>query len=57
MKVVPFLLEGELKKAGGLYSRSPDWGVHVQPDGLLITGQKPTYLAEVAKVLLKLLRP
>lgn len=55
--VVPFLLEAELKKAGGQYSKGPDWGVYVQTDGLLITGQNPTSSAEVAQVLIKLLKP
>jgi putative intracellular protease/amidase len=54
-KVVPFLLEDELKKAGGHYSKGPDWGVYVQTDGLLITGQNPASSAEAAKALLKLL--
>ena len=56
-EVVPFLLETELKKAGGNYSKGPDWGVYVQTDGLLITGQNPASSAEAAKVLLKLLKP
>ncbi len=51
--VVPFLLEDELKKAGGHYSKGPDWSVHVVTDGLLITGQNPASSAEAAKVLLK----
>jgi putative intracellular protease/amidase len=55
-KVVPFLLEDELKKTGGHYSKGPDWGVYVQTDGLLITGQNPASSAEVAKALLKLLK-
>lgn len=55
-KVVPFLLEDELKKAGALYNKGPDWGVYVQSDGLLITGQNPASSAEAAKVLLKLLK-
>ena len=55
-KVVPFLLEDELKKSGGCYSKGPDWGVYVQTDGLLITGQNPASSAEAAKVLLKLLK-
>jgi putative intracellular protease/amidase len=55
-KVVPFLLEDELKKAGGHYSNGPDWGVYVQTDGLLITGQNPASSAEAAKALLKLLK-
>jgi putative intracellular protease/amidase len=54
-KVVPFLLEDELKKAGAHYSKGPDWGVYVQTDGLLITGQNPASSAEAAKALLKLL--
>ena len=55
-KVVPFLLEDELKKAGGHYSKGPDWGVYVQTDGLLVTGQNPASSAEAAKALLKLLK-
>jgi putative intracellular protease/amidase len=55
-KVVPFLLEDELKKTGVLYSKGPDWGVYVQTDGLLISGQNPASSAEAAKVLLKLLK-
>ena len=55
-KVVPFLLEDELKKAGGHYSKGSDWGVYVQTDGLLITGQNPASSSEAAKALLKLLK-
>ena len=55
-KVVPFLLEDDLKKTGGHYSKGPDWGVYVQTDGLLITGQNPASSAEAAKALLKLLK-
>ncbi len=55
--VVPFLLEDELKKAGGHYSKGPDWGVYVQADGLLITGQNPASSAGTANALLKLLKP
>ncbi len=56
-KVVPFLLEDELKRTGGNYSKGSDWGVYVQTDGLLITGQNPASSAEAANVLLKLLKP
>jgi putative intracellular protease/amidase len=56
-KVVPLLLEDELKKAGGHYSKGPDGGVYVQTDGLLVTGQNPASSAKAAKVLLKLLKP
>jgi putative intracellular protease/amidase len=51
-KVVPFLLEDELKKMGGHYSSGPDWGVYVKTDGLLITGQNPASSEAVAKQLL-----
>jgi putative intracellular protease/amidase len=49
--VVPFLVEDELKAAGGLYSKGPDWGSYVVSDGLLITGQNPASSAEAAAVL------
>ena len=55
-KVVPFLLEDELKKAGGYYSKGPDWGVYVQTDGLLVTGQNPASSGATALALLKLLK-
>ena len=54
--VVPFLLEDELKKAGAHYSKGPNWGVYVQTDGLLITGQNPSSSTAAATALLKLLR-
>ncbi|MGH8036481.1 MAG: type 1 glutamine amidotransferase domain-containing protein [Stenotrophomonas sp.] len=51
--VVPFLVEDELKAAGGLYSKGPDWGSYVVNDGLLITGQNPASSAEAAAALVK----
>ena len=39
--VVPFLLEDELKRLGGIYSKTTDWASHVIQDDLLITGQNP----------------
>lgn len=54
-KVVPFLLEDELQKNGGTYSKGPDWGSYVLQDGLLITGQNPASSAEAARRLLELL--
>ncbi|HAL83217.1 MAG TPA: type 1 glutamine amidotransferase domain-containing protein [Mucilaginibacter sp.] len=53
--VVPFLLEDELKKLGGNYSKGSDWGSFVKKDGLLITGQNPGSSEDVAKLLLKTL--
>ena len=40
-EVVPFLVEDELRKAGGNYSKGADWQAHVVCDGNLITGQNP----------------
>jgi putative intracellular protease/amidase len=54
-KVVPFLLEDELKKLGGHYSSGPDWGVYVKTDGLLITVQNPASSEAAAKQLLEVL--
>jgi putative intracellular protease/amidase len=51
-KVVPFLVEDELKAKGGHFSKTRDWGVHVVSDGLLITGQNPASSGPAAKVLL-----
>ena len=55
-KVVPFLVEDELKRLGGLYAKGPDWTSFVQIDGNLITGQNPASSAPAASDLLKLLK-
>lgn len=54
--VVPFLLEDELQKLGGKYSKGADWGSYVKKDGLLITGQNPGSSEETAKLLLESLK-
>ena len=54
-KVVPFLVEDELKAKGGRFTRTDDWGIHVMTDGLLVTGQNPASSALAAKSLLGLL--
>jgi len=54
--VVPFLLEDELKKLGGIYSKGADWSSFVIKDGLLITGQNPGSSEEAAKELLHALK-
>ena len=51
-----FLVEDTLKEKGGQYSKAEDWQVHVQQDGLLITGQNPASSAATAEALLKLLK-
>ncbi|MDR6736685.1 MULTISPECIES: type 1 glutamine amidotransferase domain-containing protein [unclassified Sphingobacterium] len=55
-EVVPFLVEDELKKLGGHYTKTDDWGVHVVEDGLLITGQNPASSEAVAEKLITLLK-
>ncbi len=55
-KVVPFLLEDELKKNGAIYTKGNDWTSHVKQDGLLITGQNPASSEAVAKLLLEALK-
>lgn len=51
-KVVPFLVEDELKAKGGIYSKGPDWAPYVVSDGLLITGQNPNSSGPAAKFLI-----
>ena len=55
-KVVPFLLEYELKNKGGNYSKKQDWSSYVVTDGLLITGQNPASSEAAAKQLIELLK-
>jgi len=53
--VVPFLVEDELKRHGGHYSKAADWDPYVVADGLLITGQNPASSAPAARTLMELL--
>lgn len=39
--IVPFLVEDELRRNGGVFSKAGDWQPYVVWDGLLITGQNP----------------
>lgn len=55
-EIVPFMLEDELKKKGGIYSKKEDWTSYVVKDGLLITGQNPASSAAVANELLAILK-
>jgi putative intracellular protease/amidase len=55
--VVPFLVEDELKKAGGNYSKGADWQAHVVCDGNLITGQNPASSEPAARAVLAQLWP
>jgi putative intracellular protease/amidase len=56
-KVVPFLVEDELKRQGGKFSSGGDWAPHVVVSGLLVTGQNPQSSAPAAKALLDRLSP
>lgn len=54
-KVVPFLVEDELKRLGGRFEKVPNWQSFVVVDGHLITGQNPASSTAVAQALLKAL--
>lgn len=52
--IVPFLVEDELIKLGGDYSKGADWGSYTVRDGILITGQNPSSSAAAATDLIEL---
>jgi putative intracellular protease/amidase len=54
-KIVPFLVEDELKRLGGIYEKAADWASFVITDGRLVTGQNPASSKAAAEALLKLL--
>ncbi|RUO30904.1 type 1 glutamine amidotransferase domain-containing protein [Aliidiomarina sedimenti] len=54
-EVVPFLIEDEFKRLGGLYEKGPDWEPLAVTDGYLVTGQNPASSEATASALLKLL--
>src|SRR5580704_13102467 len=53
-RIVPFLVEDELKRIGGLYEKAPDWQSFAIVDGRLITGQNPASSTAAAQALLNL---
>ncbi|MBV8551634.1 MAG: type 1 glutamine amidotransferase domain-containing protein [Acidobacteriaceae bacterium] len=53
--VVPFLVEDELKRLGGLYEKKGNWESFAIVDGRLITGQNPASSTATAKALLQLM--
>jgi putative intracellular protease/amidase len=55
IKVVPFLVEDQLKRIGGLYEKAKDWESHALVDGRLVTGQNPASSTAATQSLLKLL--
>ena len=52
-KIVPFLVEDELKARGANYSKADDWQPYTTTDGNLITGQNPASSDLVAKAVLE----
>jgi putative intracellular protease/amidase len=53
-KVVPFLVEDELKRLGGIFEKAPNWEPFSVVDGRLITGQNPASSTITAQTLLKM---
>ncbi|VVE01938.1 General stress protein 18 [Pandoraea morbifera] len=56
-EVVPFLVEDELTRLGGLYERGENWQSHVVGDGRLVTGQNPASSEEAARTVLAMMEP
>jgi putative intracellular protease/amidase len=55
-KIMPFLLETELKAKGGIYSKASLWNKNVVVDGRLVTGQNPVSAEGVGEAIVKLLK-
>jgi putative intracellular protease/amidase len=53
--VVPFLVEDELKRIGGIYEKAADWAPFAVVDGRVLTGQNPASSTAAAKAMLELL--
>lgn len=51
-EIVPFLVEDELNRLGGIYTKAADWQPHVVCDRNLITGQNPASSESAARALL-----
>lgn len=54
-KIVPFLVEDELKRLGANFEKVPKWQPFSVVDGRLVTGQNPASSTFAAQALLKLL--
>ena len=54
-RVVPFLVEDELKRLGGRFEKVANWQPFTITDGHLITGQNPASSTVTAKALLALM--
>jgi putative intracellular protease/amidase len=54
-KVVPFLVEDELKRLGARYEKAADWESFAVVDGRLVTGQNPASSTAAAHALVSLI--
>jgi putative intracellular protease/amidase len=54
-EVVPFLVEDELKRIGGLYEKAADWASFAVVDNGVVTGQNPASSTAAAKALMQVL--
>jgi putative intracellular protease/amidase len=54
--VVPFLVEDELRRLGGIFEKTDDWLPFAVVDGRLVTGQNPASSTVGATELLRLLQ-
>ncbi|MGL9722748.1 type 1 glutamine amidotransferase domain-containing protein [Sodalis sp. (in: enterobacteria)] len=54
-KMVPFLVEDELRRLGGQFERTDDWQSYSVTNGHLVTGQNPASSTATAQNLLKIL--
>jgi len=54
-RVVPFLVEDELKRISGLYEKAADWAPFAVVDSGVVTGQNPASSTAAAKALVQLL--
>ncbi|KAF8912658.1 class I glutamine amidotransferase-like protein [Mucidula mucida] len=52
---IPFSLEDDISKKGGIYSRAEPWQSKVVVDGHLLTGQNPASAAPLANAILEAL--
>ena len=53
--IVPFLVEDELKRIGGIYEKAADWAPFALVDGRVLTGQNPASSTVAAEAMLELL--
>ena len=55
-KLVPFLLETRLRELGAKFVERPDWSIHIERDGNLITGQNHQSSHSAARLLVEALK-